>query len=99
MPEIGNRSVTTVVYRTWRQHRKAVFWHYPHNHGSGSVPSGAVRAGDYKLIQWYGDRSVELYNLDDDLSERHDLAPTMPTKAAELLKMLDDWRQSVDAEE
>ena len=59
------------------------------------MPSGAVRAGAYKLIEFYADNRVELYNLDEDISERNDLASKMPEKAAELRKMLDTWRKSL----
>jgi arylsulfatase A-like enzyme len=77
--------------------RKAIYWHYPHYHGSGNRPSGAVRAGDYKLIEWYEDGKVELYNLKDDLGERHDLAATLPDRAAGLRQMLHAWRTEVGA--
>jgi arylsulfatase A-like enzyme len=62
-----------------------LFWHFPHYHGSGNIPSGAVRSGDYKLIEWFEDGSIELYNLKDDISEKHDLAASKPEKADELL--------------
>ncbi|MCP4258608.1 MAG: sulfatase [Planctomycetes bacterium] len=77
--------------------RKAIYWHYPHYHGSGNRPSGAVRAGDYKLIEWYEDNSVELYNLKSDIGEKHDLAKEMPEKAAELQGMLAQWRKQMKA--
>jgi arylsulfatase A-like enzyme len=77
--------------------RGAIYWHYPHYHGSGNRPSGAIRAGDYKLIEWYEDGKVELYNLKDDLGERHDLAATIPQKATELRQMLRAWRSAVGA--
>jgi arylsulfatase A-like enzyme len=77
--------------------REAIYWHYPHYHGSGSKPSGAVRAGDYKLIEWYEDNSVELYNLKDDIGEQHDLAGRMPEKAAELRDLLHKWLKQVKA--
>jgi arylsulfatase A-like enzyme len=77
--------------------RKAIYWHYPHYHGSGSRPSGAVRAADYKLIEWYEDGKVELYNLKDDLGEWHDLAVMMPDKAQELRAMLQAWRSETGA--
>jgi len=77
--------------------RKAIFWHYPHNHGSGSVPSAAVRAGDWKFIEWYGDKRVELFNLADDLSETKDLSKANPAKAKELHDMLKAWREEVGA--
>ena len=77
--------------------RKAIFWHYPHNHGSGSIPSAAVRAGDWKLIEWYGEKRVELFNLADDLSETKDLATSNPDKTRELHGMLKAWRKEVGA--
>ena len=77
--------------------RKAIYWHYPHNHGSGSVPSGAVRSGDWKLIEWYGDKRIELFNLAKDIGEATDLAKSNPDKAAELHTMLKAWRKDVGA--
>ena len=77
--------------------RQAIYWHYPHYHGSGNKPSAAVRAGDYKLIEWYEDNSVELYNLKDDIGELHDLAGRMPEKAVELRGLLHRWLKQVKA--
>jgi arylsulfatase A-like enzyme len=76
--------------------REAVYWHYPHYHNT--LPGGAIRAGDWKLIEYFEDGRVELYNLKDDLSETKDLAAAMPDKAAELRKKLADWRASVGAQ-
>jgi uncharacterized sulfatase len=73
-----------------------VYWHYPHYHNT--LPGGAVRAGDWKLIEYFEDGRVELYNLKDDLSETKDLAAAMPDKAAELRKKLADWRAGVGAQ-
>ena len=78
--------------------RQAIYWHYPHYHGSGSKPSGAVRAGHYKLIEWYEDNSVELYNLKDDIDEKNDLAAKMPEKAAELRRLLHRWLKQTKAD-
>ncbi len=77
--------------------REAIYWHYPHHHGSGSVPSAAVRAGQFKLIEWYESGRVELFHLGDDLGETHDLSTEMPEKTAQLRGMLDRWRKSVGA--
>lgn len=77
--------------------RDALFWHFPHYHGSGNRPSGAVRAGDYKLVEWFEDGQVELFNLSDDIGESRDLSDAMPEKAAELADMLHTWRSAVDA--
>ncbi|MCX7047038.1 MAG: sulfatase [Candidatus Sumerlaeota bacterium] len=77
--------------------RKALFWHYPHYGNQGGSPGGAVRCGDYKLIEFYEDNRVELYNLKEDIGEKNDLAVKMLDKAKELRMMLADWRKSVNA--
>jgi arylsulfatase A-like enzyme len=77
--------------------RSSIFWHYPHYHGSGSRPSGAVRAGDYKLIQWYEDGSIELYNLKEDIGEKINLADKEKGKANKLKKIFHDWLKEIDA--
>ena len=60
-------------------------------------PTGAIRAGDFKLIEWFEDDRVELYNLHDDLGETKNLAAEMPEKADELRAALHAWRHAVDA--
>jgi len=78
--------------------RDAIYWHYPHYHPSGHRPSGAVRAGDYKLIEFYEDGRIELYSVAEDLSEEHDLSSEMPEKAVRLQTMLHRWLKSVEAQ-
>jgi arylsulfatase A-like enzyme len=78
--------------------RKAIYWHYPHYHGSGQRPAGAIRVENYKLIEWYEDGQLELYNLTNDLSETKDLSEIMPEKATELRQMLDNWRHRIGAQ-
>lgn len=78
--------------------RTALYWHYPHYHPGGSTPYSAIRAGDWKLIHFYEDNHVELYNLGADLGEKNDLAATHAAKAAELRAQLDAWRASVGAQ-
>ncbi|MCP4609224.1 MAG: sulfatase [Planctomycetes bacterium] len=99
MPEqhIDGVSLMPLLKKKGKLKRKAIYWHYPHYHGSGNRPSGAVRAGDYKLIEWYEDNSVELYNLKSDIGEKHDLANEMPEKAAELKGMLGRWLKQMNA--
>lgn len=74
---------------------RPLFWHYPHYHHDR--PSGAVRLGKYKLIEFYDDGHLELYNLEDDVGEKHNLVNQMPGKANQLWALLYDWRISVDA--
>jgi arylsulfatase A len=77
---------------------RPLFWHYPHYSNQGGGPGGAVRLGDYKLIEWFEDMHVELYNLRADPGEREDLASKMPEKAAVLREQLHSWRQAVGAQ-
>ena len=74
-----------------------LYWHFPHYHGSGNVPSSAVRVGDWKLIEWLETGRVELYDLSTDLSETVNLAQAMPGKAEELRQVLSNWREQVGA--
>jgi hypothetical protein len=53
--------------------------------------------GDFKLVQFFEEESIELYNLNSDLSELKDLALTMPEKKEELLTMLKAWQASFPA--
>ncbi len=77
---------------------RPIFWHFPHysNHGLQS-PGGAVRCGDYKLIEYYENGTVQLYNLKQDIGETHDLAAEMPGKVREMKELLHDWRRRIGA--
>ena len=78
--------------------QRSLFWHYPHYHPGGATPYGAVRSGDWKLIQFYESGHLELYNLASDLGEQQDLANALPEKANALAKDLADWRSRVGAQ-
>ena len=77
--------------------RGPLFWHYPHYGNQGGAPSGAIRDGDWKLIEWFEDGRVELFNLRDDIGEKRDLADEYPYRAGVLLAKLDAWRAEVGA--
>ena len=77
---------------------KPLYWHFSHysNHGAQS-PGGAIRLGDYKLIEYYENNTVQLFNLKADPGEQRDLAKSEPEKARQLLAMLHSWRKEVNA--
>ncbi len=68
---------------------RELFWHYPHYGNQGGEPSSTVRDGDWKLIYYYEDQRMELYNLADDLSEERDLAESEPRRVARMRASLD----------
>ena len=67
--------------------RGPIVWHYPHVRISN--PSSAIRSGHWKLIHYYEDGRLELYNLNDDIGEADDLSGRLPEKVAELKAQLD----------
>lgn len=78
--------------------RDAIFWHFPHysNHGMQS-PGGAVRSRNFKLIEYYENNTVQLFDLSKDIGELNDLSRTNPEKVKELREMLHKWRKEVGA--
>jgi arylsulfatase A-like enzyme len=97
-PKWDGVSVAAVLTKRGELKRDALYWHYPHYHPGGATPYGAVRAGDFRLVEFFEDGRVELYNLADDIGEQHDLAATQPAKRDELLGLLRTWRKDVGAQ-
>ena len=91
-------SLMPALKQSGQVQRDALYWHYPHYHPGGATPYGAVRAGEYRLVEYYEDGKVELYNLKDDIGESRDLAASQPAKRNELLAMLRAWRKDVGAQ-
>jgi len=75
-----------------------VFWHYPHYSPQLGRPAAAMRRGDFKLILFFEDDRVELYNLKDDIGELRDLATTDPRRAAAMKKRLVAWLSETKAQ-
>lgn len=78
--------------------RDALHWHFPHYANQGGFPGGAIRMGDWKLIENYENGAVELYNLRDDVGERDDLAAERPRRVDALRKRLHSWYREVGAQ-
>ena len=74
-----------------------LFWHYPHYANQGSKPGGAVRSGDYKLIEYYEDDRRELFDVKKDLSESNNLIEEKPDVAKSLASKLNAWRKYIGA--
>lgn len=89
---------------------RSIYWHFPAYLQSyrtpvdeqrdplfRSRPCSVVRSGDWKLIQYFEEGELELYDLAKDLSEENDLSESNPEKCAELLKDLQDWQARISA--
>ena len=77
--------------------RDTLYWHYPHYHGSTWTPGSAIRSGDWKAIQFYHHEKAELYNLNSDLGEAHNLSESHPEKLQELLSKLGELQKQSKA--
>jgi arylsulfatase A-like enzyme len=99
MPEqhCDGESLAPLLRRDGELERDAIFWHYPHYGNQGGTPGSSVRMGDYKLIEFFEDARVELYDLRQDIGEDHDLAAVMPAVATEMQERLAAWRERVEA--
>jgi len=100
MPEqdLDGKSLSPQLTGRDKASNRRLYWHFPHYHGSGSLPSAAIRMGDYKLIQFYEQDSVELYDLSNDLSETKNLVDSLPGKAKTLLRELQAWQAETGAQ-
>ncbi|MBK1876453.1 sulfatase [Pelagicoccus mobilis] len=86
---------------------RALYWHFPiylqgacperNDEKFRTRPGSVIRYGDWKLHQSFEDGRLELYNLKDDIGEKHDLVGRNPEKADELLKRLNSWREKIGA--
>ena len=99
---VDGTSLTPLLRGAGSLKRDTLYWHYPHYNLHQALdplrPSGAIRKGDFKLIEQYEDGSIELYNLRSDIGERFNLANSNPAKAEELRKDLHAWLKNVGAQ-
>ena len=95
---IDGESLVPLLRQNGGLRRDAIYWHYPHYHPGGARPYSAIRQGDWKLIEFFEDQQVELYNLRDDVSERTDLAAKLPARVSALRDKLRVWRQETGAQ-
>ena len=74
------------------------FWHFPHYTNQGSRPSGAVRDGNWMLVEYYDEEKAELYDLREDIRETQDLAESQPERVSQMRAALAAWRREVHAQ-
>jgi arylsulfatase A-like enzyme len=97
---VDGRSFAGVLRTGEAQARDPVFWHQPgaKPEATGESPTSAIRVGDDKLVEWYREDRVELYDLAADPAESRDRSAAEPERAEELRRLLEEWRRSIDAE-
>ena len=95
LPLLGNKN---------KLNRKSIFWHLTSYNGNGrsnsllwQAPGGAIRKGDWKLIENFEDGSIKLYNLKKDIGETTNLSNKNRKKAEELLEELKAWQEETNA--
>ena len=76
--------------------RDYILWHFPHYHASLWKPGSAIRNGDWKLLKFYEENKLELYNLKDDLSEQTDLSNKYPLIVKKLSYKMDEMLAEMD---
>lgn len=78
--------------------RKALFWHFPHysNHGMQS-PGAVIREGKYKLLEYFENGTVQLFDLAKDPGEQQDISSAMPAKVRKMKKKLHQWQKKTGA--
>ncbi|TFV94308.1 sulfatase [Algoriphagus kandeliae] len=80
---------------------RSLIWHYPNKWGGtgpGIGSTSTIRKGDWKLIYWYKDQKLELYNLTEDIHEENNLASQNPEIVRELAAELGDYLRSVNGQ-
>jgi arylsulfatase A-like enzyme len=82
--------------------RPPLYWHFPGYLGAQqntwrTTPGSVIRSGDWKLLEYFEDGHLELYNLRDDLGEEHNLVSSEPEEAADLHRQLVEWREAIHA--
>ncbi len=99
MPEqhLDGLGLAPLLSQTGSLNRNTLYWHYPHY--QTLPPHSAVRHHQWKLIQHHGeDARIELFNLEDDPGERHNLADSHPEQREKLLAFLHDHLTTIGAQ-
>jgi arylsulfatase A len=95
---IDGVSLRPLLKQTGPLEREALYWHYPHYSPQGGKPGGAIRAGDFKLIEFYEQGRRELYNVVQDIGETNNLIEQEPQRAERMAAAMARWRGAVDAQ-
>jgi len=77
---------------------RPLFWHYPHYGNQGGAPMSAIRDGNWKLIEWFEDGKLELFNLANDPYEKNNVAAQESARVKALHAELTAWRAETGAQ-
>jgi len=95
---IDGLDLTPLLEQAGSLGRQDLFWHFPHYWWGIKVkPYSIIRSGEWKLIRFYENNKLELYNLKNDISEKNNLAEKIPVKAEELNRKLTEWLKDINA--
>lgn len=107
---LDGESILPVLVGNGTLEERPLFWHFPiyleayvkndtttQDPLFRTRPGSAIRLGDWKLIQYFENNDIELYNLKDDIAEKNNLAKSNPEKKQELLGLLENWRKETNA--
>ena len=95
---VDGESLMPLLTETGTLKREAIYWHYPHYHPGSARPYSGIREGDWKLLQFYEDNHVELYNLALDAGEDDNRAPFDSVRALQLRDKLNAWLKETGAQ-
>jgi len=100
-------NILPVLTRKEKINPRALYWHFPIYLQTGNSqtqdrlfrtrPGSVIRYGDWKLIQYFENNDLELYNLQEDIGEVKNLAKIRPDMRDQLLGKLNDWRKRINA--
>ena len=90
-------SLAPLLRGTGGLQREGIFWHYPHYGNQGGTPGCSMRSGDWKLIEFFEDGHLELYNLKEDIGETRNLAERDPVRTRSMHAALVRWRAAIEA--
>lgn len=88
--EIDGESLMKLLTQKGSLARDAIYWHFPHYRGD-VVPYSIIRKGDWKLIKRYEGKTYELFNLREDIGEKHEQSEKMPLIVRKLDSQLSRW--------
>lgn len=97
---IEGGSLTSLVANsgkgTVKRPREELVFHFPHYQGNS--PHSAIIIGDMKLIKFYENNKLELFDLAKDIREQTDLSKKMPQETSRLHQRLTDYLTAVNAQ-